>query len=222
MDLATMPEEKLTLLERRHEYGDVYTYLFKPAQPIPYRAGQYAHVRLFGMPPEERAVREFSFASAPHDTEISFGVDSRSGSAYQRRLHAMKAGETAGIFKIKSHMTWPPPVVSDVVMIAGGIGVTPFRSMLRDLAYKRVSLTSTFIQVGRGPYQDELSALVAEYRAIQRDELPSTLAQTIQEHHDAHYYLAGSPGFVQTVAAALSASGITRVESDEFKGLAEY
>ena len=223
MDLTTMPEETLTLRERRHEYGDVYTYLFNSSIPIPYIPGQYAHVRLFGMAPEDKAVREFSFASAPHESEIWFGIDARSGSPYQKRLLTMQPGDTAGIFKIKSHMSWPPPNVSDTVMIAGGVGVTPFRSQLKDIVYKDRPCTSTLIHVANDThlYHDELASLASTYHAISRADVQSVLEQTVQGHPDAHYYLAGSPGFVENTVLVLGELGITRLESDAFKGLSE-
>ncbi len=217
------PEETLTFVRRRHEYNDVATYVFKPAHPVQFTAGQYGHVRLFGLPPEEKQVREFSFASAPHDEEIWFGVDSRSESAYQQRLKDLHPGDMAGLFKIKGHMTWPPVDVSKVVMIAGGIGVTPFRSMLRDQRERNIPVHTTLIQVSGEHflYGEELSELSESYFSLSRDEFSKKLTSLIREEPDAHYYLAGSPGFVRDSAATLLRAGITAVESDEFKGLTE-
>ncbi len=223
MDLATMPEQTLTLRERRHEFGDIYTYFFSTESPIPYVSGQYAHVRLSHMNEGDKAVREFSFAGAPHEELICFGVDARSGSPYQKRLLEMKVGDTAGIFKIKSHMTWPPPGVTEIVMLAGGIGVTPFRSQLLDIAHRRLEFTTTLIHVGSGThvYHDELTLLTNEYHAIGRDEFTPIVTDTVKKYPHAHYFIAGSNGFVEAGVALLSALGVTRFESDTFKGLTE-
>jgi hypothetical protein len=56
---------------------------------------------------------------------------------------------------------------------------------------------------------------------IHRAELADTLARVAASHPEAHYYLAGSPIFVQAVAADLSSKGISRIESDEFKGFVD-
>ncbi len=222
MDLATMPEEKLTLIGRRHEYGEVYTYFFKSENPIPYVPGQYAHVRLFGMNPEDKAVREFSFASAPHEAEIWFGVDARSGSPYQKRLLEMSIGDTAGIFKIKSHMTWPP-VQPEVVMIAGGVGVTPFRSMLQDLRNKGEAHTTILIHASSEEYlyREELVELASEYIPTDRESNVAVVSGIAGALPFAHYYVAGSPDFVAMVQELLLTFGVTHIEMDAFKGLHE-
>src|SRR5690606_12569638 len=108
-------------------------------------------------PEDTRRVREFSFASAPHEDRIQFGIDHRSGSDYQKALLALQPGDTVEMFKIKSHMTWPP-TTGDVVMIAGGIGITPFRSMLRDQEANSLSFPATLIHASSEEflYEDEL------------------------------------------------------------------
>jgi len=217
-----MQEEKLSLIERREEYAGVDTYIFKSANPIPYEAGQYGHVRLFGMPPGEKPVRELSFATAPHENAIWFGIDSRSGSPYQQKLKSLKPNDIVGLFKVKRHMIWPPKE-SDVVMIAGGIGITPFRSFLMDRAHKRLSMGAIVIHASRDAflYGDEISNLATEYSAIGREKLPELLHTTAKNHPRARYYIAGSPGFVTSALENLKQEGIERIESDVFKGLGE-
>ncbi len=212
--------EMMEFVERRREFDGVSTYVFRPKNPVPFVAGQYAHVRLFNMPEDVRRVREFSLASAPHEELIEFGIDERSGSDYQKALQALNPGDTIELFKLKSHLTWPAPV-SDVVMIAGGVGVTPFRSMLRDAKYQGLAHTMTLVHVASGEhlYADEMRGLAGEYVAIGRPELKETLDRITSAHKDAHYYVAGSVGFIVALVAELDARGIARIETDIFKGL---
>lgn len=216
----TYTTENLVLVERRREFDGVSTYVFRPEHPVVFVAGQYGHVRLLNMPEDVRRVREFSFASAPHEELMEFGIDERSGSDYQKALATLNIGDTIELFKIKSHITWPAPE-SDIVMIAGGVGITPFRSMMRDAKEKGFAITSTLVHVASSAhlYGDEMQGLVGEYKAIGRAELVDTLAQVASAHPDAHYYVAGSKGFIEVVMAELGAKGITKIESDEFKGL---
>lgn len=214
------PEQTLHFVERRHEYGDVYTYAFSSGKPVTYTAGQYGHIRVSGMPEGVRAVREFSFASAPHDALIEFGVDCRSGSDYQKCLQALKVGDSVTLFKIKNHMTWPPLQKKEVVMIAGGVGITPFRSMLRDKTEKKMPLYISVIHAsGSGYlYGEELSTLADEYMQTKRDRLSQSIAFVSDTHPSAHYYVAGSPMFVEHALQLLSEKGIS-AETDSFKGL---
>lgn len=222
-DMPEWTEETLTFLERRDAYGTTATYIFKPLHPVSFEAGQYGHVRLVGVPDGEKAVREFSFASAPHEEEIWFGVDSRSESAYQRTLQALRRGDVVTLFKIKGHMQWPPSGVNDVVMIAGGVGITPFRSQVVDALYKKLPLSITLIHVSREGflYEDELSTLPIEYVRTLRADFSAKLHGVIGGHPSAQYYVAGSPVFVESVMALLHESGIERISSDIFKGLSE-
>lgn len=215
------PEQTLVFVERRHEYDDVYTYVFKTEEKVKYTAGQYGHVRVSGMPEGVRSVREFSFASAPHDALVEFGVDCRSGSEYQKCLLALTSGETVRLFKIKNHMTWPTSS-PDAVMIAGGVGITPFRSMLRDKAQKKISLHTSVIHVsGSGYlYGEEVAMSADEYIQTKRERLPESVSLVSDTHPTAHYYVAGSPLFVERTLELLSEKGIS-AESDSFKGLEE-
>lgn len=212
--------EEITLVERREEYKDTYTYIFHPAHPVAFEAGQYAHVRIPWIPEGIRRVHELSFASPPTDSDIWFGIDSRSGSEYQKALLSLKPGDAIQLFKIRGHMTWPAPV-ADVVMIAGGVGVTPFRSMLLDAREQNSSIRTTLVQVASGEflYANELKDFAGEHLTIRRPQLLETLEKITSEHPDAHYYIAGSADFVNAVTSELTGKGITRIESDEFKGL---
>ncbi|MES2225195.1 MAG: FAD-dependent oxidoreductase [Patescibacteria group bacterium] len=188
--------------------------------PVSFTAGEYAHVRLLNLSEDIRRVREFSFASSPQESEVWFAVDGRSKSEYQQALRSLAPGDEIEIFKIKGHMTWPPPS-RDVVMIANGVGAAPFRSMLLDKVERNLSLTTTLISVARESflYMDEFRNLAGTYLPIRRDQLAETLEEITDEHPGAHYCVAGSSDFVLDVVQTLSDKGIVRVESDEFKGL---
>ena len=217
-----MEFETLTLVHRTHEYDETYTYCFRPERSFAFTAGQYAHIRVPNVPEGEKAVRELSFASAPQDELLQFGIDARSGSGYQQALKALEPGDTVQLFKIRGHMTWPPPV-ADAVMIAGGVGVTPFRSMLRDAAQQQRVTSTTLIHVARSThlYGDELAQLASAYYAIARARLQEVLDAATKSHPDAHYYLAGSSTFVVEVADMLAKRKIDTIERDVFTGLEE-
>lgn len=220
---ADMREVRLLFVERRHEYDDAYTYVFRSPEAISFIPGEYGHVRLFGMPEGVKAVREFSFASAPYETDIWFGVDSRSGSPYQKRLMDLTAGDEVGLFKIKGHMAWPPESYSDVVMIAGGVGITPFRSQLLDVKNRTLSLRTSVIHASQNEYLygEEIARLADEYHTVRRDTLAETLLEVVGRNKNAMYFIAGPTGFVETVNGILHDAGISAIQSDTFKGLAD-
>jgi ferredoxin-NADP reductase len=216
---STYTETPLFFIRRTQEVGGVSTYVFKPETPVSYASADYGHLRVLGLPEGVRAVREFSFASAPHQEEIEFGIKTKSESEYQKVLLSLQPGDRVGLFKIKHHMTWPAQS-SHAVMIAGGVGITPFRSMLRDLEYRHIPIQTTVLHVSGDefPYAEEIRARAGEYVASDRSSMIRNIETCVARYPAAHYYVAGSPGFTESVLAVLSEKGIA-AESDPFKGL---
>ncbi len=104
-----------------HENGDIPTFV----------AGQYITVYVPELStPEGKA---YSISSAPH--EQSFSITVRAIGEFSKYLCARSPGES-----IQASLPYgffcPESGESDIVMVASGIGITPFRSMLRDIALK--------------------------------------------------------------------------------------
>lgn len=227
MEQNTLVIEEIILREKKHEYDHVYTFIFDTPNPIlsnSFQAGQYVHVRLPKVPDGEKSVRELSFASAPGDGEVHLGVDTRSESPYQSTLVAMEKGDTATLFKVKGTMILPEGK-KEVVMIAGGVGITPFRSMIREIEQKNIPITPILIHVSRDTflYKEELQKKPFEQHRVGRNETEKILENVVEKHPTALYFVAGSENFVQNIEGRLLDAGIdtTAIFKDEFKGLHE-
>jgi ferredoxin-NADP reductase len=211
----------ITLKARTHEYGDVYTFVFEKPEELTYSSGNYVHIHLPTVEPPYRSVREMSFASAPQDPEITFSITTESKSHWQMKLLALKPGDTLELFKIKGHLITPSAGV--VVMIAQGLGVTPFRSIIREHFEANQAITPILIHVGRDTYlfEDEFSALPFEQHRIVREELDTTLDTVIINSKNALYMIAGSPVFIEMTQKILKEKDIpeSTIQTDTFKGL---
>lgn len=172
--------------------------------------------------PEQKSVREFSFASDPSEKALLFTIDSKSQNLYQRTLLSLPIGATVEIFKNKSHIAWPLQE-QDVVFIAGGIGITPFRSLCRNIAHDKLPVSVTLIHVSREHflYRNELSSFANIYLRIHRNEVIDTVATITKQNPEARYYIAGSPTFVEDMQNMLITQGIQKIETDAFKGYME-
>jgi ferredoxin-NADP reductase len=217
-----MPENELTLAESRHEYDDIYSYFFTKTTSVAYPPGGYAHVHLYNLSPDIKAVREYSFASAPHEALIQFGIDHSSNSPYQQQFKSLKKGDKIAIFKLKSHMVWPPET-PDVVMVAAGIGITPIRSFLMDRQHKNLPIMTHIIHTSREHflYSDEISKLTDHYIQTHRDHFHTTLVNTATQYPMATYYVVGSLEFVESTSDNLRKYNIINIECDAFKGLVD-
>jgi ferredoxin-NADP reductase len=209
-----------------------------------YRAGQFVDITLLD-PPETDAegdMRGFSISSAPREDVITITTRLRD-TAFKRVLQTMPLGtlvKMEGPFgDLRLHGAARP-----AVLLAGGIGITPFRSILVEtiggggLPYQVV-----LFHANRRP---EDAAFADDFRTLARKDpqlafVPTMTAMPGSEdawdgergHIDAAmlrrhldglvdpiYYIAGPPGMVQALRAMLIASGVDEddVRIEEFTG----
>ena len=125
---------RLKLQEAIPESASTRTYRFlRTDGPVPrFRAGQYVAIQfeIDGI----RTSRPYSLSSAPGDPYLDLTVRLRPGGLVTRYLfEAVKPGAE---FDSSGPMGWfcHEPLIdgNDLVFLAGGSGVTPFLSMLRD------------------------------------------------------------------------------------------
>lgn len=211
----------ITLKDRIHEYGDIYTFVFEKPNGLTFSSGNYVHIHIQTVEPPYRSVREMSFASAPQDSEIIFSITTESKSHWQMKLLALKPGDSVELFKIKGHLVIPSE--GKVVMIAQGVGVTPFRSIIREHVTSTSAITPILIHVGRENYlfKKEFSELPFEQHRIVREELAMTLDTIIANNKNALYMIAGSLVFIEMTQKILKEKNIyeSNIQIDTFKGL---
>lgn len=205
-----------------------YSFIFTTKEPINWREGEHA---VFTMPNHQvtgRTWRAFSIASSPNEGEIRIGtVILDEASDFKKKLKALRPGEQIsmrgpfGEFHLTDQSHW-------VVGIAGGIGITPFRSILHSInsgSIKNVNIE--LIYAGRDnyfAYEEEMRAF-AEHPNIEivfvntPDEVNAEIdARTARFGNDADYYISGSPGMIGAIRNRLQGQGIKKIFNDPFKG----
>ncbi len=126
---------RLTLVKKTRLSDWMDDFEFSSDEKFPFTPGQYLEWTLAHAPSDDRGNRRyFTIASAPSEPNIHFGVKfSDKGSTFKRSLTALPIGGSIMASGLAGDFMLPKNVKENLVFIAGGIGVTPFRSMVKDM-----------------------------------------------------------------------------------------
>ena len=189
---------------------------FRPRRPLGYRAGQHG---LWFVP--RGGVKPFTVASAPEEEFVTLGTSLDSQSRFKRALAALTVGATVRLIGPVANFSLDRTAPS-VVMLAQGMGVTPFRSMLRHTAVSGAAKRTTLIHVGtQHPFRRDTEADATEaYYVMSREAFSQQLAAATVRHPDATFMISGTPAFVRSTAARLKATSVkpSQIRRDVFYG----
>lgn len=133
-------KEFATLIDKKQIAKDTYEFIFKTPRKINFLAGQYLEWTLPHKKPDLRGIRRyFTISSSPLEDVIKLGVRFNTpSSSFKKALLNMNSGE-----KIMTGNLYGDFILKQkgekLVFIAGGIGITPFISMLQYLVDTKTS-----------------------------------------------------------------------------------
>src|SRR4051812_9360566 len=150
----------LKLLEKEQLVDNVWAFRFQPSEPLVWTAGQYVRVELpHDNPDEEGTKRWFTNSAAPYEgiMQITTRVTE---STFKQALSKLEEGsELQLIENPDGDFVWQDSDLP-IVFVAGGIGVTPFHSILKQRVHDLLPLKVTLIYGSRTedvPFKDELA-----------------------------------------------------------------
>ena len=156
---------KKYILQSINQYPEHMVLTLRPSSgndEINFKAGQYLAMS-FESGSKPSPMRCFSIVSSPAESNIRLGM--RSSGVYTKKLAHLKPGTNIylqgpfGEFTVKQS-------TQDVVMMAAGIGITPFISILKDLTETNAPINAYLIYSSRNnqniPFYDELTQLSAK------------------------------------------------------------
>jgi ferredoxin-NADP reductase/Na+-translocating ferredoxin:NAD+ oxidoreductase RnfD subunit len=132
---------RLTLERIEKTASGCYDYVFRANRPVTFKPGQYLDWTIHSPRGDDRGNRRtFTIASAPSEEHVRLGVKFYPNpSAYKQTLLNMKPGDVVYGAQLAGEFTLPESE-DKLAFIAGGIGITPFRSMIQhmmDMGEKR-------------------------------------------------------------------------------------
>ena len=227
---------KLLLEEIRKETDGVFSYIFRPEEPVTWQAGQYALYRIPHDNPDNRGeVRIFTISSPPFKEKLMLTTHYlfEESSSFKKALFAKKVGDEVELVKIDGKFTINNDA-QKLVFIAGGIGITPFHSILLELEKEKVGKDIILIYSNKDEehivFKDTLDNLARGYNRLnikyifspQRadENLIKEIVPDIKEHI---FYISGPMRLVKAVEEALYQLEVVKenIKKDYFPGLNE-
>jgi ferredoxin-NADP reductase len=182
-------------LESRAEVAE-RTLEFHFAKPsgMTFKSGQFMDLTLID-PPETDAegnTRGFSINNAPDDPELMFTTRLRD-TAFKRVLRSMPLGTEVKVEGPFGNLTLHNNASRPAVLLAGGIGITPFRSMVRRAAHERLPHRIFLFYANRRP---EDAPFLDEMRGLERTNARFTFVPTMTQMADSHLPWKGDTGYL--------------------------
>ena len=220
----------LTFKERIRISDKVYDYVFTPNQPFQFIPGQYMEWTLPHQHVDTRGNRRtFTIASSPTEKEVHLGVKFyEPSSTFKRFLKDMAPGHTLVMSHIAGSFVLPHDRSEKLVLIAGGIGITPFRSQLKyllDTKQKRDIVLLYFVNTAdelayKEVFRDAKKAGVTFVPVVGALLEKKLLEKAVPDYKDRMHYISGPNGLVDSYKHLLRQAGVPkrRIITDYFPG----
>ncbi len=234
-------------LSRKEQAAEgVYDFVFDPGDKVVFHAGQYMEWTLGHYKPDSRGNRRyFTIASSPTENEIRLGVKFYSEpSTFKKRMMSLVPGDEMVMGQLAGDFTLTSNQKEKLAFLAGGIGVTPFRSMAKYLSDKGEKRDIVLLYSNKTPEEiayknvfDE-AAVNAGMRTVYvltaPGQIPAGLNARggmingemikieIPDYMERTFYISGPHGMVAAMENALREIGVkgSRIKTDYFPGFA--
>ena len=234
---------RIALISKAQIARDTWLFRFEKPENFTYRAGQHVRMSLLNPKVKDPAgnYRFWSFASAPFESDLAFAVRMRS-SPFKTELADLPIGGLVQIDMLKNapHGAFAlDDSTTPVVFLAGGIGVVPAYSMIKQALHEGSSCRMTLLYSNRSPedapFLDELRALATahdtfDFVATLTGALPYEWAgekgrisldmvkRYVPDLREPVFYVSGLKGMVEALNTALVGAGVSRtaIHTEEF------
>ena len=234
----------VTLKQRKEYAGDVLYLEFSRPADHAFAAGQWCFLELpeRGISDERGLRRHLSITSAPEEDHLGFATKI-SDTAFKQTLARIEIGEEIRVEAPKGRLALPADREVPVCFLAGGIGITPFRSLAVHSARAATGHHITLLYSSRTPeeavFLDAFQALegendrfrfIATMTRMPQSQLPwegregrmnsQVIREKFPEWERGAFYVAGPPNMVGTMLDLLAELAVSeeRITVEKFMG----
>jgi ferredoxin-NADP reductase len=223
---------KLKLTTKRIESPGVTSFILQPEEPLAWKAGQFLHYVLNHESTDDRGSdRWFTIASAPYEKHVMLTTRfaSQKGSTFKKTLKALKVGGEIEVSDLDGDFV-AGDARKEYIFIAGGIGITPFRSILKQAEHEGKKLRVTMLYANRkhvAAYKREFDAMAKRNRHLQIHYLfhpqridVKTVRELVPNFKKPIFYVSGPKPMVESIGKMLQQIGVPkkRIKQDWFPG----
>ncbi len=232
----------LTLARTEETSASTRDFIFTSDKPFAFCAGQFLEWTLPHEKPDSRGTRRFfTVASSPTENEIRLGVKFYpKPSSFKQALAALVPGGKIFATQLGGEFILPRDPAQKLVFIAGGIGITPFRSHLRWLLDKREKRDIVLFYGNRTPADIAYQSILDEARetlgtktvhVVSEGALAgmrtgfidaAVISSEVPDYAERTFYISGPQVMVSAMKKTLLSLGVSRarIHTDYFIGLA--
>lgn len=240
------PKTKLlpVLRQKNQLTPNIVEFVFTTAgKEFVFQPGQYMEFTLPHSHPDSRGSRRwFTLASSPTESDLRIAVKFyKNGSTYKKAMRTMTGATIFGATQLAGDFVLPAKTTQKLVFIAGGIGVTPFRSMTkylidtnqqraiqmlyaahseRDLVYRDVFEQARHVMGMQTTYVLSNAPQESGRDMVQGTINHALIEQYVPDYQDCIFYLSGTHTMVKSVQYTLQGLGVrhSHIKVDFFPG----
>lgn len=222
----------LKLLEKRHEVKGVTSFIWEPETPVKWTAGQYIHYVLHHIPTDDRGSdRFFTNSAAPFEKhlQITTRITTEKGSSFKKKLYELPVGKWIEISIVEGDFVLSDPS-KEHVFIAGGIGITPFRSIIAQLNHEKKPINITLLYANHDEnivFKDEFEKIAKNnpnfkiHYILSPEHIdPAKVKEFVPNINKPIFYVSGPEPMVEDLIEMLKKMGISdsKIKGDWFPG----
>jgi ferredoxin-NADP reductase len=223
---------KLKLINKNSETSDVISFLWEPEEPVEWKPGQFLHYVLKHADPDDRGdERWFTISSPPFEKNptITTRFATEKSSSFKKALHNLQIGDSIEADSVDGDFTIDDPAKS-MVFIAGGIGVTPYHSILKQLDHDGQPINVTLLYSNRNPeivFKDAFEELAKKHDTFKVHYILSPqrideeiIRQFVPDLQVPIFYVSGPEPMVDALSDTLKKMGVPEdhIKGDWFPG----